>query len=80
MSLRSWARAQIAMRDLESWGRKCAGRRAAWPHGGGVGYDLYCKMLNQAVLALKGEETEADLYRNLVNVILTPTFLRLILK
>ena len=23
-----------------------------------VGYDLYCKMLNQAVLALKGEETE----------------------
>lgn len=27
-----------------------------------VGYDLYCKMLNQAVLALKGEETEEDSY------------------
>ena len=27
-----------------------------------VGYDLYCKMLNQAVLALKGEETEEESY------------------
>ena len=25
-----------------------------------VGYDLYCKMLNQAVLALKGETLEED--------------------
>ena len=27
-----------------------------------MGYDLYCKMLNQAVLALKGEETEEESY------------------
>ena len=54
---------KIAMRDLEIRG---AGNvpwcRAAWTYGSIMGYDLYCKMLNQAVLALKGEETEEDSY------------------
>ena len=30
-------------------------------HMEAVGYDLYCKMLNEAVLALKGETTEEEL-------------------
>ena len=49
-------------------------------HMEAVGYDLYCKMLNQAVLALKGEETEADLYETSVECDIDATFLRLILK
>ena len=48
---------KIAMRDLEIRG---AGHMEA------VGYDLYCKMLNQAVLALKGETLEEDSYDTVV--------------
>ena len=31
-----------------------------------VGYDLYCKMLNQAVLALKGETVDEDIFETVV--------------
>ena len=32
-----------------------------------VGYDLYCKLLNQAVLALKGEKPEEEEYETVVD-------------
>ena len=51
---------KIAMRDLEI--RGAGNLLGAEQHGhmAAVGYDLYCKMLNEAVKTLKGEETEAD--------------------
>ena len=33
-------------------------------HMEAVGYDLYCKMLNEAVKQLKGEMEEEDFYDN----------------
>ncbi len=53
---------KIAMRDLEIRGAGNVLGAEQHGHMEAVGYDLYCKMLNQAVLALKGEETEEDLY------------------
>lgn len=49
---------KIAMRDLEI--RGAGNILGAQQHGHmeAVGYDLYCKMLNQAVKELKGDETE----------------------
>jgi len=49
---------KIAMRDLEI--RGAGNILGAEQHGHieAVGYDLYCKMLNEAVLALKGEKKE----------------------
>jgi len=51
---------KIAMRDLEI--RGAGNLLGARQHGHmeAVGYDLYCKMLNDAVRTLKGYETEAD--------------------
>lgn len=51
---------KIAMRDLEI--RGAGNLLGAEQHGHmeAVGYDLYCKMLNQAVERLKGVETHAD--------------------
>ena len=46
------------MRDLEIRGAGNVLGAEQHGHMEAVGYDLYCKMLNQAVLALKGEETE----------------------
>ena len=57
---------KIAMRDLEIRGAGNVLGAEQHGHMEAVGYDLYCKMLNQAVLALKGEETEADLYETSV--------------
>ena len=54
-NLRSWAAAfKIAMRDLEI--RGAGNLLGAEQHGHmeAVGYDLYCKMLNEAVKAAKG--------------------------
>ena len=52
---------KIAMRDLEIRG---AGNLLVQSqqsgHMAAVGYDLYCKMLNEAVSQLKGEKEEAD--------------------
>ena len=49
---------KIAMRDLEI--RGAGNLLGARQHGHmeAVGYDLYCKMLNEAVKNLKGEKTE----------------------
>ena len=49
---------KIAMRDLEI--RGAGNLLGAEQHGhiGAVGYDLYCKMLNEAVMELKGEKQE----------------------
>ncbi len=51
---------KIAMRDLEI--RGAGNLLGAEQHGHmeAIGYDLYCKLLNQAVLALKGEKEEED--------------------
>lgn len=50
------------MRDLEIRGAGNVLGAEQHGHMEAVGYDLYCKMLNQAVLALKGEETEEESY------------------
>ena len=51
---------KIALRDLEI--RGAGNILGAQQHGHmeAVGYDLYCKMLNEAVLALKGETVQAE--------------------
>lgn len=51
---------KIAMRDLEI--RGAGNLLGAEQHGHmeAVGYDLYCKMLNEAVKKLKGIETKSD--------------------
>ncbi len=51
---------KIAMRDLEL--RGAGNLLGAEQHGHmeAVGYDLYCKLLNEAVLALKGEKAAED--------------------
>lgn len=51
---------KIAMRDLEIRGAGNLLGRSQHGHMEAVGYDLYCKMLNEAVKHLKGEETEID--------------------
>ena len=57
---------RIAMRDLELRGAGNILGAEQHGHMEAVGYDLYCKLLNEAVLALKGEkeaeefETEVD--------------------
>ena len=49
---------KIAMRDLEIRGAGNLLGEDQSGHLAAVGYDLYCKMLNEAVLHLKGEEVE----------------------
>ncbi len=49
---------KIAMRDLEIRGAGNLLGRQQHGHMAAVGYDLYCKMLNEAVRRLKGEKTE----------------------
>lgn len=57
---------KIAMRDLEIRGAGNVLGAEQHGHMEAVGYDLYCKMLNQAVLALKGEAPEEDSYETSV--------------
>ena len=57
---------KIAMRDLEIRGAGNVLGAEQHGHMEAVGYDLYCKMLNQAVLALKGETLEEDSYETVV--------------
>ena len=51
---------RIAMRDLEIRGAGNILGAEQSGHMGEVGYELYCKMLNEAVAVLKGEEPPED--------------------
>lgn len=51
---------KIAMRDLEIRGAGTMLGEAQSGHMEAVGYDLYCKLLSEAVKAKKGIETEED--------------------
>lgn len=57
---------KIAMRDLEIRGAGNVLGAEQHGHMEAVGYDLYCKMLNEAVLALKGEAQEIESYETVV--------------
>ena len=59
---------RISMRDLEI--RGAGNLLGARQHGHmeAVGYDLYCKMLNEAVKKLKGEVVEQDGYETSVEI------------
>lgn len=58
---------KIAMRDLEIRGAGNVLGAEQHGHMEAVGYDLYCKLLNQAVLALKGERKEEETYETVVD-------------
>lgn len=58
---------KIAMRDLEIRGAGNVLGAEQHGHMEAVGYDLYCKLLNQAVLELKGERKEEDTYETVVD-------------
>lgn len=53
---------KIAMRDLEIRGAGSVLGEQQHGHMEAVGYDLYCKLLNQAVLREKGERVEDEFY------------------
>ena len=55
---------KIAMRDLEIRGAGNVLGAEQHGHMEAVGYDLYCKMLNEAVLALKGAGTGGGVLRD----------------
>jgi len=59
---------KIAMRDLEIRGAGNLLGEAQSGHMEAVGYDLYCKMLNEAVLRLKGEISEEDDFETVVDL------------
>ena len=63
MSLRSWdlgSGFKIAMKDLEIRGAGNLLGERQHGHMAAVGYDLYCKMLNEAVKTLKGMKKIED--------------------
>lgn len=70
---------KIAMRDLEIRGAGNILGAEQHGHMAAVGYDLYCKLLNEAVAALKGEdvldefETKIDLN---VDAFIPPAYIR----
>jgi len=57
---------KIAMRDLEIRGAGNVLGAQQHGHMEAVGYDLYCKLLNQAVQALKGKRTEDEDFQTVV--------------
>ncbi|MGN0157707.1 MAG: transcription-repair coupling factor [Brotaphodocola sp.] len=57
---------KIAMRDLEIRGAGNVLGAEQHGHMEAVGYDLYCKLLNQAVQALKGNREEEDDFATVV--------------
>lgn len=59
---------KIAMRDLEIRGAGNLLGEAQSGHMEAVGYDLYCKMLNDAVLRLKGEAVEQEEFETVVDL------------
>lgn len=58
---------KIAMRDLEIRGAGNILGAEQHGHMEAVGYDLYCKLLNEAVLALKGEQSGAQEFETVVD-------------
>lgn len=58
---------KIAMRDLEIRGAGNLLGEEQHGHMEAVGYDLYCKMLNEAVKHLKGELSE-DIYATIIDL------------
>ncbi|MEY8354319.1 transcription-repair coupling factor [Lachnospiraceae bacterium 54-53] len=58
---------KIAMRDLEIRGAGNVLGAEQHGHMEAVGYDLYCKLLNQAVLELKGQRKEEETYQTVVD-------------
>ena len=60
---------KIAMRDLELRGAGTLLGKSQHGHMESVGYDLYCKMLNEAVKREKGENVTTDFETNIeINV------------
>ncbi len=59
---------KIAMRDLEIRGAGNLLGAEQSGHMEAVGYDLYCKMLNEAVRSVKGEETEEETFETTVDM------------
>ncbi len=58
---------KIAMRDLEIRGAGNVLGAEQHGHMEAVGYDLYCKLLNQAVQALQGKRSEEDDFETVVD-------------
>ena len=58
---------KIAMRDLEIRGAGNILGAEQHGHMEAVGYDLYCKMLNEAVIALKGGQEEEETFETMVD-------------
>ncbi len=59
---------KIAMRDLEIRGAGNILGAEQSGHMEAVGYDLYCKMLNEAVLIMKGERQETDSFETAIDI------------
>lgn len=59
---------KVAMRDLEIRGAGNLLGAAQSGHMEAVGYDLYCKMLNEAVRQMKGEITEEETYETSIDL------------
>ena len=56
------------MRDLEIRGAGNLLGAEQSGHMESVGYDLYCKMLNEAVLTMKGEQQEVDTFTTSIDL------------
>ncbi len=71
---------KVAMRDLEIRGAGNMLGKAQSGHMAAVGYDLYCKLLNEAVMKKKGEDTEPldfDTSLNIdVDAFIPPTYVQ----
>jgi len=59
---------KIAMRDLEIRGAGNLLGPEQSGHMDAVGYDLYCKMLNEAIKSLKGDEEEEEFFETTVDM------------
>lgn len=59
---------KVAMRDLEIRGAGNLLGAAQSGHMEAVGYDLYCKMLNEAVRQLKGEEVQEESFETSIDI------------
>ena len=59
---------RIAMRDLEIRGAGNLLGKAQSGHMAEVGYDLYCKLLNQSVMRLRGESEITDEYETAIDL------------